>query len=286
MGGSAVKRLICLILCLFLVTCPQANASGLPLLGNENRLLLVGPGQSFERIQDAVDAAEDGDTILIFPGIYREAVDVQCKTLTLMGTNRGLCILTHPNGNYLTPPLEMGSGTLMNLTIHATAQDKDANIFAKAYAMHTDYDISENNSFLIRNVDFINEDYQAVGIGLRRNFLLRFENCRFLCDSGYSAFFCHDDPVNQPGPGQRVFIDRCYFRSNGDEPTILLQSQELWGSQITCLWRNNVIVNLDNGPTVQMHLTRSAHVGGGWLGTSYWMLHPISRGNNIPELNP
>lgn len=274
-----------LVFSLLLPACPQAEASGLPLMGNENRLLLVGPEQNFERIQDAVDAAENGDTIVIFPGVYREAVDARNKTLTIMGTNRGLCILTYPNGNYLTPPLEMGSGILMNLTVYATAQEKDPNIFAKAYAMHTDYDISENNSLTVRNVTFINDDYQTVGVGMRRNFLLRFENCRFLCNSEYSTFFLHDDPVNQPAPGQQIFVDRCYFRNNGDSPTVFLQSQELWGSRITCLWRNNVVVNHGQGPAIQMHLTRPAHIGGGWLDTSYWALHPVSRGNTVPKLN-
>ena len=283
-----VKRIWCFILLVSLLVSSfpvPAFASELPLLGGEGGLLMVGPGQAFETIQAAVDAAANGDVILVYPGVYTEAVDVQKKTLTIMGTSRRSCILTYPNGNYLKPPLEMGSGTLMNLTIYASAQEKDPNIFAKAYAMHTDYDISANNHLLVKNVDFINDDYQTVGIGLRKNFILEFENCRFICNGNKNAFFCHDDPVTQPAPGQRLIVRHCYFRNSGTSPTILLQSQERWGSQITCLWQNNVVVNLAQEAVLNMHLTADAYIGGSWLETSYWQNHPGSRGNSVPELN-
>ncbi len=47
-----------------------------------SRTLLVGSG-GFATIQDAVDAAQDGDTILIAAGTYREQVLVQNKDLTI-----------------------------------------------------------------------------------------------------------------------------------------------------------------------------------------------------------
>ena len=36
-----------------------------------------GPGSAFTRIQDAVDAAESGDTVLVRPGTYFEAVTIR-----------------------------------------------------------------------------------------------------------------------------------------------------------------------------------------------------------------
>ena len=41
-------------------------------------------GADFIKIQDAISAASDGDTILVFPGIYSENVVVD-KSLTLIG---------------------------------------------------------------------------------------------------------------------------------------------------------------------------------------------------------
>lgn len=284
---STVRNLTAFIIAVFMcLTLPfSSSAAQLPLLGGENALLMVGKDQPFLSIQEAVDAAQHGDVILVHPGVYREAVDASKKTLTILGTSRTKCILTYPNGNYLTPPLEMGSGTLMNMTIHATAQEKDRNIFAKAYALHTDYDISANNRLYVKNVDFINDDYQTVGIGLRKNFVLEFENCRFFCNGDNNAFFCHDDPSGNGSDGQRLIVKHCLFKNQGTSPTILLQSQERYASRITCLWQYNVVVNNGEGGLIKMHLAAKSHVGGGWLESSYWTNHPASRGNSLKTLN-
>ncbi|HYG46825.1 MAG TPA: hypothetical protein VD846_02690, partial [Allosphingosinicella sp.] len=50
--------------------------------------LLVGPG-GFPTIQAAVDAARDGDTIVIAAGTYAENVDVD-KNVTILGPNQGI----------------------------------------------------------------------------------------------------------------------------------------------------------------------------------------------------
>jgi pectin methylesterase-like acyl-CoA thioesterase len=40
-------------------------------------------------IQDAVDAAENGTVIIIEPGVYKEAVTVNKKNITLIGLSGG-----------------------------------------------------------------------------------------------------------------------------------------------------------------------------------------------------
>ena len=40
-------------------------------------------------IQDAVDAAKNGTVIIIEPGVYREAITVNKKNITLIGLTRG-----------------------------------------------------------------------------------------------------------------------------------------------------------------------------------------------------
>ncbi|MFF4759642.1 nitrous oxide reductase family maturation protein NosD [Streptomyces sp. NPDC001292] len=49
------------------------------------RTHLVHPGQS---IQQAVDSAKQGDTVLVLPGVYHESVKVTTPGLTLRGTGR------------------------------------------------------------------------------------------------------------------------------------------------------------------------------------------------------
>jgi hypothetical protein len=58
--------------------------------------LEVGPGERYETIQDAVDDAASGDTIEIAPGTYTEAVCVEGKGLTIVGSGRGKTIIDWP----------------------------------------------------------------------------------------------------------------------------------------------------------------------------------------------
>src|SRR4051812_34832494 len=49
--------------------------------------------QDFPTIQKAVDAAKPGELVLVSPGVYKEAVDVTTKDLTIRGVNRNTVIL-------------------------------------------------------------------------------------------------------------------------------------------------------------------------------------------------
>ena len=58
--------------------------------------LQVGPGERYETIQDAVDDAASGDTIEIAPGTYTEAVCIEGKGLTIVGSGRDRTIIDWP----------------------------------------------------------------------------------------------------------------------------------------------------------------------------------------------
>lgn len=63
-----------------------------PLPGS-GRVLRTGAGQRFTTIQSAVDHAREGDTVLISPGVYREAVKVRTPGLRIRGTSRSGVVL-------------------------------------------------------------------------------------------------------------------------------------------------------------------------------------------------
>ena len=84
-------------------TDPVGAASG--------RFLLVGNG-GFATIQDAVDAAVDGDTILIAAGTYAENVVVD-EAITLIGMGGAASVIIDPaSGTGLTVSGNIGSGTV------------------------------------------------------------------------------------------------------------------------------------------------------------------------------
>lgn len=249
-------------------------------------VLKVGFRKDYPTLQSAVSAAESGSIIVVFSGKYEESVHITDKTLHILGQSRKRCVLTNPNGNYSYPPVEMGSGTLANLTVHATDADLAEGAVAKAYALHTDFNISRNSSLNVLDVDFINDSYQTVGIGLRENFTLRFYNCLFQCNADSNAFYCHDDPTTDDGVNQYLIVEHCRFVNSGESSTILMQSQEAPGSQIRCLWKYNTVENKGGGKGFDVILWESkASQMPGWQNMSFWKNSPGSLGNNLSQLN-
>lgn len=68
-------------------------------------------------IQAAVDAAQEGATIVVSPGVYKESVQVRTKGLTIRGTQRGSVIIDgevkRANGFVVTAP----DVSIQNLTV-------------------------------------------------------------------------------------------------------------------------------------------------------------------------
>ena len=179
-----------------------------------------GVGYDYETITEAVAAVPDGSTIMIMPGTYIEAVDIDStnKFLKIIGFSRDACIWQYDVSDYRKPPLEIGKGIIENITFKCTGTGGEG---LRAYNVHIDTDTSENSSLQFINCRFINTIRECVGIGLRQNFRLSFINCEFETDTG-SCVYCHEEQ-NDNISGQYIELIDCSMKRNSDGSVILLQ---------------------------------------------------------------
>ena len=249
------------------------------------QILNVGADKKFTTIQAAVDFAKDGDTILISSGTYHEAVDAKTKLLHFKGVDKNTVTLEYENGAYSLPPLEISKGSVENMTIHAISQAQVSGEPGKAYCFHADYDIQIGHTLSFTNVNFINDDYQVIGVGLRNNFTLEFNSCDFFTPSGNNAFYVHDDPIRDNSSNQNLIVKDCSIVNNGTRATIHMQSQERVGAVAKVTWQRNIVVNLSGGKLIDMATYNNGLAKDKWLGSSDFVLQPTSAMNNIAQLN-
>mgnify|MGYP003175373098 CR=1 FL=1 len=247
--------------------------------------LNVGADKKFTTIQAAVNFAKDGDTILISSGTYHEAVDAKTKLLHFKGVDKNTVTLEYENGAYSLPPLEMSKGSVENMTIHAISQAQVSGEPGKAYCFHADYDIQIGHTLSFKNVKFINDDKQVIGVGLRNNFTIEFNSCDFVTPSGDSAFYVHDDPIHDNSSNQNLIVKDCSIVNNGTGATIHMQSQERVGAVAKVTWQRNIVVNLSGGKLIDVATYNNGLAKDKWLGSSDFVLQPTSALNNIAQLN-
>ena len=177
---------------------------------NNQGVLEVGATKRYKTIQEAVNIANDGNTILIYPGIYDEQVQATSKTLHIIGINKYTCILRDRSSNYYTPPIEIQSGSITNMSIYETADmptegleniiipGTSLNAKNMAYCIHADwnFNVKSNNELIIDNCILKNANRPCVGAGLHKNSSLKVRRCIMYSGisdegKGRGAFYCH-----------------------------------------------------------------------------------------------
>lgn len=186
----------------------------------------------FTSIQEAVNHAKDGDTLIIYPGIYMENVDVSDKALHIIGVDKNSCILQYDTISYFKVPLTMAAGSVSNLTIYGihfedlstdasstvmenssilppisldedltTEENTNLQILTEiwnhqknhtGYAIHIDDNFLYSKEIKFRNCKIISENNHCVGIGSRGNSTIYFENCEFISTGNGGCIYLHD----------------------------------------------------------------------------------------------
>jgi len=245
---------------------------------------------AYPTIQAAVDAARNGDTIRILPGVYHEAVDMKNKTLYLDGVSRDACILTWSGRDYSEPPLEISTGTVSNLTIHATA-DGTPGLVPGGYCLHADFDPELGGTLVIDNVNFINDVTTAVGIATRAHFTAEIRNCLIETLGDAPAFFTHDWETGGAAvdtAGQVLSVENCVIRSSSsDTAAFTIHSQEVSAGAAEIRLIGNTVENTAaGGQTLALYrFSGRCLYPVGYLGGSDFLLSTDSSGNSEPQMN-
>lgn len=144
----------------------------------------------YRNVQSAIDAASEGDTIIVYPGTYpRFSNYTNHKCLHIIGVDKNSCIIYDDSSDYRTPPIEWCNGSISNLTViedHSnpdeslqTGDDTDGKNFnlERAYSIHIDGYYAANKYIRIENCIIKNTKRCAIGMGLKQDNTVEIINC-------------------------------------------------------------------------------------------------------------
>lgn len=121
----------------------------------------------YTTISDAVTNANNGDTIYIKDGEYKETVVVN-KYVHLVGQSKQNTVLYQDIGDYNNCPLLITQGSVCNMTIKSLAPDDTSGLSSYAYAIHLDKNFASEAKYQkceIYNCDIYSEVNDAIGAG-------------------------------------------------------------------------------------------------------------------------
>lgn len=193
--------------------------------GNVYAVIQDGSGD-FTTIQEGVDTVASGDTLLIYPGVYEESVEIANKTVNLLGTDKESCILQYKSTEYNTSPLTFSAGYVANLTIYGFdngEMEKEQNTTVtyvdnaslesirewqknfSGYALHIDDNYTYGKEAYIENCRIISNNNQCIGIGCRGNSKITFEDCELISNGSGGCIYFHNTDNGKLG-GDAYFI--------------------------------------------------------------------------------
>lgn len=179
----------------------------------------------FRTITEAVNYAapltseEKPITILIYPGIYNEIINIQNKNLSLIGINKKDCIIQSNSGEYADAPVfASGNFYIANLTIKAThdgtadfVENRTDDYKIGSYGLHIDYSIYSDITKklgIVENCNIYSAQNQAVGIGMAKNCKYIIRNCELINDTPDRMYELYTRPLKAGALGcHRGYFD-------------------------------------------------------------------------------
>lgn len=233
----------------------------------------------YTTLTECVAAAPTGSTIFVRNGYYDgEQVEAWLKTLYITGESRHGVVITNATGEYATPPIEMGSGLLRNLTVYAR-KTSGVTPSTQTYALHSEAYTLKDGHFSIENCTIKSEWRQAWGMGARGGCVVEAKDTDFI-----GGVYFHDSDYDSALGAQKVTFKDCNITRSDTTPALLMQSQEKVGSLTTV----EFVRCLVKGTTLNVRAVNWQSGTGGpddFLGLINWRLSPFSWGNSDSQLD-
>ena len=234
--------------------------------------------------------------IIIDDGVYFESLNLyDVNNINLIGVNKNTCIIKNANANYYKAPLSTnGAGYFANLSFISTSeQDEDADL--TSYAMHYEGD-SAGGICEFHNCYFYSDNNSAVGIGMRKNEILIFNQCEISkADTKpypAGAFYCHSSQFNGHS-NQHITVKDCIITSQSgaflsiDDSNTIDGIGEMGntGGEMDITFINNNFYSGTLGKSDDGVGLRGASSMNDNCIVGSVVLHPRSFGNNVELLN-
>lgn len=246
----------------------------------------------FTSIASAVNTLSDGSAILVMPGTYEENVKAWTKEIHIIGIDREACVLKDTSGNYSTPPLEIGAGSIQNMSIIEVANGAGTESWG-AYAIHIEDNNLFNKKLLIRNCYVYSDSSSAIGMGLRGGCTVRIEGCEIICagaraSTSAAPLYFHDADGQAYWGTANLYLHGNVLRNTASSLFSMLTINSIHAENTTYMhMMYNIFVRSKTPAISQKYNTWNTGgvTGDGWNGLNKMYLEDDSFGNNQTELN-
>ena len=236
----------------------------------------------FTTLTECVRQAKDMSVIYVKNGLYgNEIVKAWLKTVFIIGESRDGVIITNSTGEYATPPVEMGTGLLRNLTIYAK-NPGGLTPTNKGYALHSESTVYNYFKFEVDNCNILSDWRQSWGMGMRGSMVYNAHNVNF--DGGV---YFHDNE-HADGTVQKIFFDTCNITRNDTGAALIFQNQQMANADIDVRFNRCFIKSLQGSEILFYKwdsIKKTVIPATGFADFPSWKLSSFSWGNSEAALN-